>query len=352
MDTTPNQHSEVLESTKTPDAKRNFLTTLKSAASSKIATTALAVSAAVAGVFGHEPVAEAKPHHAHIQAQETPNASHAPHTSHSPHAHKEKAPHKPHKIHYQQFPQGKAKLEKIERKELERLIGKPGVAESLSPLREHDIQKIQQHCEFHDPWKTNIPLVRIKPTNLEKSVSRHFKVKDLVRIDPKDLYLVKPGFYQKHNGEYFRTIARIDAELVDMLERVQKEMQPKKKPHKKGQPKTPKVYVELHTNEGFRPYGENARTYWRDCHGNAACTHEKSQHVSGMGTDINIAPGLQDACLKVVEKRGTGGVGMHGANIVHLDSRRGKKAVWGYGVGGKKEGVHKKSHHVSRTAKK
>lgn len=295
---------------------------MRAAARSKIAATSLAVSTAVAGVFSpnHEAEAAKKP------------IAHASHHDKSSGKAIHKSPEKPHKIHYQQFPQGNAKLEKIEGKELEKYIGRPGVAECLSPLDKDDIAQIQKLCEFHDPWKTGLPLVRITQKDLEKTVSRHFKVKDLVRIDPKDHYLVKPGFSQMHQGEYFRTIARIDPDLIQMLEQVEKELQPKQKKQKKGSHKAPAApYKHLHTNEGFRPWGENARTYWRDCHGNAACTHEKSQHVSGMGTDIDIVPGLQSAAMKVVKKRGAGGVGMHGASIVHLDSRRGKMAFWGYG---------------------
>ena len=296
----------------------NFLTRVRSVMSSKIATTTLAVSAAVAGVFAYESPADA-------------------------------AQHAPHKHHYQKFPGG-AKLEMIEGTELKKLQGAPGLGEKLSPLSAQDLPKIQQLCEFYDAWHIGIPLVKIAPKDLEKRVSAHFKVKDFVRIDPKDLYLAKPGFYQKEAEEYYRTVARIDPELIKILEQIQDQVQKdENKHHKKG---TPKVHVKIHTNEGFRPYGENARTYWRDCHGNAKCTHEKSQHISGMALDIDRTyNSLQDAAYNVLEKRGVGGIGMHGANIVHVDSRRDTFAVWGYSGGGKIEGK-KHGHKPSQTAKK
>lgn len=231
-------------------------------------------------------------------------------------------------LHYQNFPHGSAKLEMIEGAQLIALEGKREEARKLNPLSRHDLPKIQAQCEFYDPWNSGIPLVKIQRGDLEKQVSPHFKVKDMVRIDPKDLYLVKSGFYRKYKGEYYRTVARIDPELVKMLEQVYEKMQPKKK----GTPAGASLggTVRLHTNEGYRPYGENARTYWRECHGNAKCTHENSPHTAGRGVDIDRKPGLQDVCMEVVQERGSGGIGTHGINIVHLDSRPGTIAQWDY----------------------
>lgn len=303
----------------------------------RIAMTAATISAAVAATIAHVTPVDAAP---------KKSAQHVQH-------HKEKAPNKPKKLRYQRFPQGNARLVVIEGKEARALEGTPAMAEKLSPLKEKDVQKIQEVCEFHDPWKTGIPLVRITKKNLEETVSRHFKVKDMVRIDPKDLYLVKRGYYQKYQGEYYRTVARVDPELVKMLEKAQKNIQPKRPKRKKGAPKIKPRYVQIHTNEGYRPYGENARTYWRDCEGNAKCTAEKSAHTAGMAVDIDKMPGLQDSCLKAVKERGAGGIGMHGANIVHLDSRRGSMVIWGYGNSApKKPAQNGKKPAAKRTAKK
>lgn len=308
----------------------------------KIAKTSAAVTAAVALTLAGEPSAEARFIHiprfvkerVHRIMHKFDRPKVTVHKHESASAHKS-APHvspkaresheKHHKIHYQSFPDGKAKLEKIEGKKLEGLVGKSGAGEKFNPLMYSDILKIRKNCEFYDPWKSGIPLVKITPANLEQSVSRHFKVKDFVRIDPKDRNMVKSEYVQFHNGEYFHTVARIDPEIIRMLENVKSEME------SKNRKKHDRRDVTIHTNEGFRSYGENAMTYWNECHGDKACTHEKSPHTAGMGVDIDRIPGLQEACLKIRDRRGVGGVGTHGATIVHLDSRRNKKVTWGYG---------------------
>ncbi len=292
------------------DPQSTLLERMRHIARSNIARTALTVSAAVSSILGHAPETEAR------SACTTVTKGRL-----KPKLHTEKAPQKP-IPKYQNFPHGSAKLEIIEGARLTALEGVREEAKKLSPLSAKDLPKIKAQCEFYDPWNSGTPLVKIKRNDLEKNVSPHFKVKDMVRIDTKDLYLVKSGFYQKYNGEYFRTVARIDPELVKMLEQVYEKMQSKKK-----------NTVRLHTNEGYRPYGENARTYWRKCRGNAACTHENSPHTSGRGVDIDRKPGLQDICIEVVKTRGSGGIGTHGINIVHLDSRPGTIKMWDYGHG-------------------
>lgn len=318
MDKAPNHphtEAEKLERGGTTNSPQpNVLERMRHIARSNIARTALTVSTAVSNILGHTPDIEARPAGSAILARE-------------------KAPRKP-KINYQKFPNSNARLEIIEGRDLLALESTPEIADKLNPKNRADIAKIGDQCEFYDAWHSGIPLVRIKPGDLEKRVSPHFKVKDFVRIDPKWLHVVKKGTYQKHEGEYYRTIARIDPKLIDLIEQIVRRME--RDANKRKKKKDPKVRIELHVDEAYRPYGENARTYqWKNDHRDRKEHpheewHPKSRHISGRAVDIDRIPGLEEMADRVLIERGTGGIGKHGLNIVHVDNRPEKYAGWGY----------------------
>ncbi len=324
MDKNTNQPGAESGREQIPTTNLNALSA-KQSARAKIAATALGISAAVAGLLGGESSAEAR-HPRHSRAQQ-----HAP--AHPDH-HKEKAPHAP-KHNYQRFPHGGARLEIIEGSELAGLEGTPEIASKFNPLRGSDMPKIQEQCEFYDAWHAGIPLVKITQKDLEKNISPHFKVKDFVRIDPNWIHVVKPGMYQKYKGEYYRTIGRIDPELVTLIEQIKSKMERDANKHRKKN--APRVQVKLHIDEGYRPYGENARTYWEKYKGDPVKSHPRSRHISGRAIDIDIYVGLHEAADSLLSKRGTGGLSDHGENIIHVDCRPEKYGEWDYG--GKKRGA-------------
>lgn len=270
---------------------------------SKIAATSLAVSVAVSNLLGHAiPADAAKPRH---------------HATHGP----MKTPHKP-RMKYQNFINSSTKLEIIEGSKLTALQGTQEIAEKYNPLKKSDMPEIQDQCEFYDAWHSGIPLVKIRPGDLEKRLSPHFKVKDFVRIDPNWLHVVKAGGYQKYDGEYYRTIARIDPKLISTIEEIVVTME---RNANKGRKKKPRIKINLHVDEAYRPYGENARTYvWMNEHrkpGEPEESHPHSRHISGRAVDIDKIPGLEEVADRVLKTRGTGGIGKHGASIVHVDCR-------------------------------
>lgn len=328
MDKNTNQPGAELGREQTPATNRNALLA-KQFARAKIAATALGISAAVGGLLGCEPKEE-KVELGHSR-QSRDAEEHAPLR---PGRQKEKARRTP-EHNYQEFHHGDTKLEIIEGSECTELEGTRKIANALDPLNGSDMPKIQEQCEFYDAWHAGIPLVRIRQGDLEKNISPHFKVKDFVRIDPDWLYVVKPGMYQKYNGEYYRTIARIDPELIALIEQIKRKMErDANKSQKEG---SPRVQIHLRIDEGYRPYGENARTYWEKYAGDPAKSHPHSRHISGRAVDIDIHPGLHEAADSILSRRGTGGLSNHGANIMHLDCRPEKYREWSYG--GKKKKV-------------
>lgn len=310
---TPHQSSG--ENRELPEAqtqKHKILKALDRAARSKIARTSFVVSAAVADLLGNESTAEAKPPHR--------PAIHSVHVV------------KP-KVNYQRFSNSPVKLKIIEGAELAALEGTPEIAGKFNPLKKGDMPEIQAQCEFYDVWHSGIPLVKIRPEDLEKQVSPHFKLKEFVRIDPNWLHVVKPGGYQKYKGEYYRTIARVDPEIIKTVEEIVVEME--KDANKKRKKGSPRIRINFHVDEAYRPYGENARTYvWKNEHrkpGTDPESHPRSRHTSGRGVDIDLIPGIEAAADRVLTRRGTGGLGTHGASIVHVDCRPEKYAKpWHY----------------------
>lgn len=217
------------------------------------------------------------------------------------------------------------KLKKIAPAQLPKLIGHDNRAEDLNPKKPQELVRIRSEYEFYDP-RHGLPLLFIDPEDLEKPISKYFKVKDFIRIDAKDLKYVKSGFYQEHEGKFYRTIARINPELIEALDLLNEKAKKDDSEMQTGEAETL-----ISINEGFRPYGENLAT----AVGNGDAMHPHSQHVSGNAVDIDkisTQPDLQTWGFEVLKKWGKGGgIGLHGPTTLHIDVRHGEKiATWRY----------------------
>lgn len=217
------------------------------------------------------------------------------------------------------------KLKKIAPAQLPKLIGHDSLVENMNPREPQELDRIRSEYEFYDPRHTQ-PLLFIDPEDLEKTISKYFKVKDFVLIDTKDLKYVKPGFYQEHEGKFYRTVARINPELIEVLDLLNE-----KAKADAAEMKTGETEALISINEGFRPYGENLAT----AVGNGDAIHPRSQHVSGSAVDIDklsSQPDVQTWGFEILKKWGKGGgIGLHGPTTLHVDVRHGEKiATWSY----------------------
>lgn len=196
-----------------------------------------------------------------------------------------------------------------------RLIGSDSRCVKLDPSREKDRRKIYKRCEYYDPRRMGVPLVRVKKSDLDRKVSKHFRVGDFARIDPKDVQYVREDDVISHDGGFYRRYFRVDKKLIDILEKIRV-----------------RARVGLTTDEGTRGYGENTRMYTERCVGKGRkafrkCAHMGSMHIPGRAVDIvNDSPAIAHAAERVLQ--GTGGIGV-GPTTIHVDDRA-KKARWWY----------------------
>ncbi len=125
-------------------------------------------------------------------------------------------------------------------------------------------------------YVNRVPVVKIKPEDLDKMIGKYFKVRELVKIDPNDkAYMVKAGTWKKHekfmirdaNGQYYWGVARIDPNLCGVLDDIRKEA---------GFP--------LRVDEGVRPHAYNKDMYLARHPGKRVVTG--SPHTSGRGVDL------------------------------------------------------------------
>ncbi|MFA6305106.1 MAG: hypothetical protein WC651_00025 [Candidatus Gracilibacteria bacterium] len=225
---------------------------------------------------------------------------------------------------------------------------------------------IRKDSEFYAPNRRTIPLVEILPTDLEKKVSPYgYKIKDFVKIDPKDLLYATAYPYYVLNGQYYRKFARIDPKIIkrfDLVhEEVSKIVNPPPARRKRGQKPTPAPKpkkTKLTTDEGYRPYGENIQTYWEKLRKDTDPSIKiedlraprnpkryaikfRSRHVRGQAVDIKknfiVNPGkitmdagiVQEAGLKVWKWLETGGIGIDGATTLHIDESESSR-IWSY----------------------
>lgn len=161
----------------------------------------------------------------------------------------------------------------------------------------------------------SIPIVKIRPEDLERKISKYFKVKELVKIDPNDkVYMERTGTWAKHakfmikhsDGNYYWNVARIDPNLCKILDEVREEA---------GFP----IFVD----EGVRPFAYN-RDMYKARHPKAKQV-KKSPHISGRAVDLcRTGNPLNDQKFKeaIVEAlRGKGGGFGDGSSVYHVDSK-------------------------------
>jgi|GEM_PF-5826577 uncharacterized protein YcbK (DUF882 family) len=198
---------------------------------------------------------------------------------------------------------------------------------------EKDMGKIRSDCHLYNPRKENIPLVRIEG-NETTQLSDHFQAWEFAKIDPNDIAAgnVDPKFYYEYEAPdplnsgqkrtlYLYKVARINPELVDLLEEVRRS-----------------YGFAICPDETYRSYVHNHNT-------RAA---SESIHLSGSAMDINLArtraflrgkcqQSIEGACgldttakirdhiielaEKAMKKRGGGGIGRY-PNILHLDTQQ------------------------------
>jgi len=202
-----------------------------------------------------------------------------------------------------------------------------------------DLKTMHEDCKFYDSNSVSgkgSPVLDLRG-HYRKRVSQHFKVRDFARIDPDDLEHVSPLRYETSDGIPVYRYARIDPELVSIMEEIRTA-----------------VGFPIVVSGGFRPFSRNVDMYLEY----GGRVKRKSQHVSGraVDTELNLtfnalmaqcesSPTLKACGLGnkdemaerlfkkahgIMEKRGGGGIGV-GNNQMHFDARGGGRvATWGY----------------------
>lgn len=181
----------------------------------------------------------------------------------------------------------------------------------------------------------NIPVVKIRPEDLEKQISKYFKVKELVKIDSNDkASMEKAGTWKKHekfmihhtDGKYYWNVARIDPNLCKVLDEIREEA---------GFP----IFVD----EGVRPYAYNKDMY-KARHPNGKQV-KKSPHTPGRAVDLcrprNDADDKKFSAAIVEALKGKGGGFGKGDSVFHVDTRI------QHGPGGKGSLVRKKNGRIT-----
>lgn len=183
-------------------------------------------------------------------------------------------------------------------------------------------------------YRNNLPIVRIRPRDLDKKISKYFRVRDLVKIDGKDKeFMVRAGTWAKHekfmihdvDGQYYWNVARIDPNLCRILDGIRSA-----------------AGFQIKIDEGVRPYAYNRDMYIAKYGKRKLVGH--SPHVSGRAVDMSRTGNEQnDAKLKAAIKaslRSKGGGFGYGATVYHVDTKiqNGKKGQEGNWVVSKKTG--------------
>ncbi len=123
-------------------------------------------------------------------------------------------------------------------------------------------------------YVNRVPIVKITQGDLDKNISKYFKVRDLVKIDKTDkVFMDRHGTWEKHkkfmiydkDGEYYWNVARIDPNLCRVLDDIRS---------RTGFP--------LKIDEGVRPYAYNKDMYMAKF----GKVKETSPHISGKAVDL------------------------------------------------------------------
>ncbi len=160
-------------------------------------------------------------------------------------------------------------------------------------------------------YTNNVPIVKIRPEDLEKPISKYFKLKELLRVEKVDkAFMEKTGSWQKYekfmiqhtDGEYYWNVARIDPNLCKTLDAVRE-----------------KAGIAISVDEGVRPYAYNRDMYLAR-YGKPVTG---SPHISGRAVDLSRTGNarkdarLISAIREVLSGVG-GGIGI-GSTVYHID---------------------------------
>jgi hypothetical protein len=121
----------------------------------------------------------------------------------------------------------------------------------------------------------NVPIVKIKPEDLDKKISKYFRVRDLIKLDSGDIGpMTKKGTWSKHekfmthdkDGKYYWNVARIDPNLCRTLDNIRA-----------------RVGSDIKVDEGVRSYAYNKDMYMAKF----GKQKETSPHISGKAVDLS-----------------------------------------------------------------
>ena len=226
------------------------------------------------------------------------------------------------------------------------------------------VAQIRKRSEFYDPHNTGLPVVEVTKKDLDKVVSKYgYKLREFLKVDPKDLDCAKDGTCFDNVDEEYRRITRLDVRLIERFEELHAEVYRTVNGPRRKNKKIPEKKIRLIVDEAFRPYGENLQNYFKKLEGEAAEQSKKqgktvrvqdlkppksrkkypisfgSMHTVGKALDIKktfLVDGVEvsnniveKAAERLHDKREDGGLGKHGSAIIHIDSRA-KKGTWGY----------------------
>jgi|GEM_PF-4657789 len=236
------------------------------------------------------------------------------------------------------------------------------------------LAKIRKNSEFLDTNNSGTPLVEIDQKDLDKVVLTcgtkknpvNYKLKEFLRIDPKDIDDAPQGTHFEINGEYYRRITRLNPTIIQKFGRLHRELEDlvnkmpaftnDKNPNilkqgpefmgkaaKKLSKGMDRISVRLYIDENYRSYGENLHNYTKKGTSGKAIKYG-SRHTAGDALDLQthiIVDGkriegseaenlLRQAIAAEWNKNG-GGRGFYTNNRnFHIDARN-KLAQWGPG---------------------
>lgn len=178
---------------------------------------------------------------------------------------------------------------------------------TLADIDKNSLRWVQKN------YMNTVPIVKIKPEDLDRKISRYFKIRELVRIDPNDkAYMLEAGTWLKHvqfmihdkDGQYYWNVARIDPNLCLTLDDIRLS-----------------AGFALKVDEGVRPYAYNRDMYLAKF----GRKKETSPHISGKAVDLsrtgsrNKDRKLRNAIKSALSGKG-GGWG-YGDTVYHVDVR-------------------------------
>lgn len=216
---------------------------------------------------------------------------------------------KPEKPRYFTLPKG-IKLRILSQREKNKLGIKeardtiaPKIKNQGRPISPAELATIRKTSEFWDPNNSGIPLSEVSEKDLDKVIlicgtkknPVKYKLKEFLRIDPKDIGDAPKGTYfeKDKNGEYYRKITRLSPKIIEKFGRLHQELE---RVVNENTPKPPKIKgkktrnssrksVKLYIDENYRSYGENLCNYVKK--GTVGEDLKLySQHIGGKALDL------------------------------------------------------------------